>query len=62
MIEDQNLHYTVTDGDVLYELIFNLLDQIWTLDVMKDRIILRPPARMGPEEKDSHVISHDSVS
>ena len=25
------LHYTVTDGDVLYELIFNPLDQIWTL-------------------------------
>ena len=26
------LHYTVTDGDVLYELIFNPLDQIWTLN------------------------------
>jgi hypothetical protein len=26
------LHYTVTDGDMLYELIFNPHDQTWTLN------------------------------
>jgi hypothetical protein len=30
--ETHYLHYTVTDGGMLYELIFNPLDQIWTLN------------------------------
>ena len=30
--ETHYLHYSVTDGDVLYELIFNPLDQTWTLN------------------------------
>ncbi len=29
------LHYTVTDGEVLYELIFSPLDQIWTLNAQQ---------------------------
>jgi len=30
--EAHSLHYTVTDGEVLYELIFNPHDQTWTLN------------------------------
>ena len=30
--EARYLHYTVTDGEVLYELIFNPLDQSWTIN------------------------------
>ena len=30
--EAHYLHYTVTDGEVLYELIFNPHDQTWTLN------------------------------
>ena len=29
------LHYAVTDGEVLYELIFNPLEQIWTLNAQQ---------------------------
>ncbi|MFH0996409.1 MAG: hypothetical protein V1844_13090 [Pseudomonadota bacterium] len=33
--ETDYLHYTVTDGDVLYELIFNPHDQTWTLNAQQ---------------------------
>jgi hypothetical protein len=29
------LHYAVTDGEALYELVFNPLDQSWTLQGLK---------------------------
>jgi len=29
------LHYTVTDGDMLYELIFNPHDQTWTINAQQ---------------------------
>jgi hypothetical protein len=34
--ETHFLHYTVTDGEGLYELIFSPLDQTWTLNVQHD--------------------------
>jgi len=33
--ETHFLHYTVTDGDALYELVFSPLDQIWTLNAQQ---------------------------
>jgi len=29
------LHYTVTDGEGLYELVFNPLDQTWTINIQQ---------------------------
>ncbi len=29
------LHYAVTDGEALYELIFNLSDQSWTIQLQQ---------------------------
>jgi hypothetical protein len=33
--ETQYLHYAVTDGETLYELVFSPLDQSWTLDAQQ---------------------------
>ena len=33
--EANYLHYTVTDGEVLYELIFNPHDQTWTISAQQ---------------------------
>ena len=33
--ETQYLHYAVTDGEGLYELIFNPSEQVWTLNIQR---------------------------